>query len=99
MAELKKPQPKEETQVPIPELEPGAHYVWSPEAEFVLTGAEYELLFNALKANFRDPVFAAHIDQFQAYKMLENVFLEGIKTGVVTKQQNSSVEELPVEEV
>lgn len=76
-----------------PKFDPSKNYQWKPDAEFVLSGAEYDLLYKALRSNLQDPQFVAHVNQFKALEFLETVFIKGVESGVITEIEDPKPEQ------
>lgn len=91
MAELKKVQDEKQK---VAEFNPQANYQWDPKAQFILSGAEFDLLFKALKANLNNPVFIAHVNQFEALKLMEKTFVDGVESGVITEVPEEEKEDV-----
>ncbi len=90
MAELRNKPTKQEK---VAEFDPTKNYKWEPDAEFVLSGAEFDLLYKALRGNLQTPEFVAHVNQYEALKLVEKTFISGVEAGVITEMEIEEAQE------
>lgn len=88
MAKLKNKEEVKETK-----FDPSKSYQWSPEAEFTLSGAEFDLLYKSLRSNLQDPQFLANIQQYEALKLMEKTFADAVETGVIVEVERQETVE------
>jgi hypothetical protein len=86
MAEVKpKPVVESVQENQTPKFDPAKHYQWDPEAQFLLSGVEYDLIYKSLRSNLNNPTFVAHVQQYEALKLIEEIFKKGVEAGVITE--------------
>lgn len=76
MAEFETASAPEETRTPI-------NFKWEPTDKFILTGIEFEVIYNGLRAQTQDPVFQRALHTIKALEAAEGIFRQGIEAGVI----------------
>jgi hypothetical protein len=102
MATIKKTE--EKIQEPKPQFVPGKAYKWEPTDEFVLSGAEFSVQYNALFALVSSEDFQKQLQEAQktialydSFKILQSAFEKGIEGGVIVEieEQKEAVDTAP----
>lgn len=68
-----------------PKFDPTKKYMWSPDAQFVLSGDEFGKLLNALRVVTSTKEAQAIILAKDAGDVLENTLAHAVETGVVVE--------------
>lgn len=59
------------------------NYRWDPTDKFILTGLEFDLIYNGLRANLNDPNFIRVASIVKALETVDGVFKQGVEAGVI----------------
>lgn len=65
------------------QYDPSKRYQWEPEKKFELTGQEYALLLNSIRAILSTPESQKVIMLEKAHDVLENKLKEGVEKGEI----------------
>jgi len=96
---------KMEENQPVPEVvkpsfQPGKQYSWGEgdKSQWTFNGNEFAILYNGLAAFVNTPEVVNTLRVVDAFKVLQDAFINGIAEGVVTEVQNDIPIELPTTE-
>lgn len=64
-------------------FDPNKSYRWNKDDQFILTGAEFDLIYKALQARAVNPEFQRFIVEFEALKLVESIFIKGVESGKI----------------
>ena len=79
-----------------PQFDPTVPYGWSADDEFVITGKEFEMINNALKAHVGSEEFQKFLSLYKGLEVVDKIFIKGIEQGVIkprVKQKHILTEE------
>lgn len=93
MATIRKPILEEETSQEMkPKFVPGKAYRWEPSDEFVLSGSDFSVQYNALFALVNSESFQKSLQEaqktmavFESFKILQATFEKGVEEGVIVE--------------
>jgi hypothetical protein len=71
--------------------DPNKKYSWTPEDQFTLTGAEFGLLLNALRAVLNTREAATILLANQANTTIENILASAVELGVAKEAPEEQV--------
>jgi hypothetical protein len=77
------------------QYDPAKRYTWTPEDTFTLTGAEFGLFLNTVRAYLSSEEAARFQLMMQANQVIEKVMVSGVEANIIKEV----VEEAPIEEV
>ena len=77
------------------QYDPAKKYTWTPEDTFTLTGAEFGLFLNTVRAYLSSEEAARFQLMMQANQVIERIMVSGVEADIIKEV----VEEAPVEEV
>lgn len=77
-----------------PTFDPRAKYTWERDDKFMLTGEEFELLVNALRANLSNPEFLKAAQIWEGIKITDKIIREGVEAGIIKQQSVETIPEL-----
>ena len=77
------------------QYDPNKRYTWTPEDTFTLTGAEFGLFLNTVRAYLSSEEAARFQLMMQANQVIEKVMVSGVEADIIKEVQ----EEAPIEEV
>lgn len=72
-----------ETIEPINSYDPNKKYGWTPEDQFVMSGQEFGIVLNALRAVLNTQEAARILLANEANKAIEGVLSRGVESGMV----------------
>lgn len=72
----------QESQAPVASYDPNKSYKWSPEDAFVISGAEFSVLLNALRAVLSSQEAQRILLASRANDVVEGVFARSVELGV-----------------
>lgn len=58
-------------------------YRWEPDVKFILTGLEFDHIYNGLRANLNDPNFIRVAATIKALETADSIFKQGLEAGVI----------------
>lgn len=58
-------------------------YRWDKDAQFILSGEEFDFIQRALRASLNDPDFMRAVYIYEGLKVADKIIREGIEAGVV----------------
>jgi len=73
---------KDQEQAPVAKYDPNNKYTWGPEDAFVLSGAEFGVVLNALRAILGTADAQRVILADRANDVIDNVFGRAVEMGV-----------------
>ncbi len=68
---------------PVAKFDPTKRYIWSQDVNFTLSGSDFGLLLNALRAITSTKEAQTIIRAVDAADVLENILAHAVETGVV----------------
>ena len=74
---------------------PSSKYTWTPEDTFTLTGAEFGLFLNTVRAYLSSEEAARFQLMMQANQVIEKVMVSGVEADIIKEVK----EEAPIEEL
>ena len=74
---------------------PASKYTWTPEDTFTLTGAQFGLFLNTVRAYLSSEEAARFQLMIQANEVIEKLIIEGVEADIIKEV----VEQAPIEEV
>ena len=74
---------------------PSSRYTWTPEDRFELTGAQFGLILNTVRAYLSSEEAARFQLMMQANQVIEELMIKGVETDIIKEV----IEEAPIEEV
>jgi hypothetical protein len=77
------------------QYDPAKKYTWTPEDTFTLTGAEFGLFLNTVRAYLSSEEAARFQLMMQANQVIEKVMVSGVEADIIKEV----VEEAPIEEL
>ncbi len=82
-----------ENQKPV--YDPNKKYTWTQEDQFTLSGGEFGLILNTLRAVLNTPEAARILLANQANNVVEGVLAKGVEAGVIKEEETiETVEEV-----
>lgn len=72
-----------ETIEPVNSYDPNKKYGWTPEDQFVMSGQEFGIVLNALRAVLNTQEAARILLANEANKAIEGVLSRGVESGMV----------------
>jgi len=76
------------------QYDPAKRYTWTPEDTFTLTGAQFGLFLNTVRAYLSSEEAARFQLMMQANKVIEELMVQGVEADIIKEVQ----EEAPIEE-
>jgi len=73
---------------------PASKYTWTPEDTFTLTGAQFGLILNTVRAYLSSEEAARFQLMVQTNEVIEKLMIEGVESDVIKE-----VVEAPIEEI
>jgi hypothetical protein len=67
----------------VASYDPSKKYTWTPEDQFTLSGAEFGLVLNTLRAILNTPEAAKILLANQANEVVESTLAKAVESGVV----------------
>jgi hypothetical protein len=77
------------------QYDPAKKYTWTPEDTFTLTGAEFGLFLNTVRAYLSSEEAARFQLMMQANQVIEKVMVSGVEADIIKEVK----EEAPIEEL
>lgn len=74
---------------------PASKYTWTPEDTFTLTGAQFGLFLNTVRAYLSSEEAARFQLMIQANEVIEKLMIEGVESDVI-KEVEEAPKEFPV---
>lgn len=73
---------------------PNAKYTWTPEDTFTLTGAEFGLILNTVRAYLSSEEAARFQLMMQTNQVIEKIMVDGVKADIIKEvvQEASTME-------
>jgi hypothetical protein len=65
--------------------DPNKKYTWTPDDQFVISGGEFGLILNTLRAVLNTPEAARILLANKANDVVEAVLARGVESGIVTE--------------
>lgn len=75
------------------QYDPSSRYTWTPEDTFTLTGQQFGLILNTVRAYLSSEEAARFQLMMQANEVIEKLMIEGVEADIIKEA------EAPVEEV
>jgi hypothetical protein len=72
-----------------PSYDPNKKYTWTPEDSFILSGGEFGLVLNALRAVLNTQEAARILIANEANKIVEGALQRAVESGVAKEAQDS----------
>lgn len=72
---------------------PSSRYTWTPEDTFTLTGAQFGLILNTVRAYLSSEEASRFQLMVQANEVVEKIMVEGVESGTI-KEVEAPVEEI-----
>ena len=72
-----------------PTYDPNKKYTWTPEDSFILSGGEFGLVLNALRAVLNTQEAARILIANEANKIVEGALQRAVESGVAKEAQDS----------
>jgi hypothetical protein len=74
------------------QYDPAKRYTWTPEDTFTLTGAQFGLILNTVRAYLSSEEAARFQLMMQANEVIEKLMIEGVEADII-KEVEAPVEE------
>jgi hypothetical protein len=76
------------------QYDPAKKYTWTPEDTFTLTGAEFGLFLNTVRAYLSSEEAARFQLMMQANQVIEKVMVSGVEADIIKEVVEESIEEV-----
>ena len=76
------------------QYDPAKKYTWTPEDTFTLTGAEFGLFLNTVRAYLSSEEAARFQLMMQANQVIEKVMISGVEADIIKEAVEESIEEV-----
>ena len=76
------------------QYDPAKKYTWTPEDTFTLTGAEFGLFLNTVRAYLSSEEAARFQLMMQANQVIEKVMVSGVEADIIKEVVEDTIEEL-----
>jgi hypothetical protein len=68
--------------------DPNKRYTWTPDDSFILSGGEFGLILNALRAVLNTPEAARILIANEANKIVENTLQRAVENGIAKEAED-----------
>jgi hypothetical protein len=75
------------------QYDPAKKYTWTPEDTFTLTGAEFGLFLNTVRAYLSSEEAARFQLMMQANQVIEKVMVSGVEADIIKEVVEEAIEE------
>jgi hypothetical protein len=72
-----------------PSYDPNKKYTWTPEDSFILSGGEFGLVLNALRAVLNTPEAARILIANEANKIVESALQRAVENGIAKEAEEN----------
>jgi hypothetical protein len=72
-----------------PSYDPNKKYTWTPEDSFILSGGEFGLVLNALRAVLNTPEAARILIANEANKIVESALQRAVENGIAKEAEDN----------
>ena len=69
--------------------DPNKSYTWAKEELFTITGQEFSMILNSLRAVLNTEEAAKYIYAYKGTEILERLMAEGVEKGIVKEMKQS----------
>ena len=76
------------------QYDPAKKYTWTPEDTFTLTGAEFGLFLNTVRAYLSSEEAARFQLMMQANQVIEKVMVSGVEADIIKEVVEEAIEEV-----
>jgi len=76
------------------QYDPAKKYTWTPEDTFTLTGAEFGLFLNTVRAYLSSEEAARFQLMMQANQVIEKVMVSGVEADIIKEVVEDTIEEV-----
>lgn len=78
--------------------DPSKRYTWTPEDKFTLSGAEFGLFLNTVRAYLSSEEASRFQLMIQANQVIEKIMIEGVEADIIKEVVEESSKEFPLME-
>lgn len=78
--------------------DPSKKYTWTPEDKFTLSGAEFGLFLNTVRAYLSSEEASRFQLMIQANQVIEKIMIEGVEADIIKEVVEESPKEFPLME-
>ena len=78
--------------------DPSKRYTWTPEDKFTLSGAEFGLFLNTVRAYLSSEEASRFQLMIQANEVIEKIMIEGVEADIIKEVVEESPKEFPLME-
>lgn len=78
--------------------DPSKRYTWTPEDKFTLSGAEFGLFLNTVRAYLSSEEASRFQLMIQANQVIEKIMIEGVEADIIKEVVEESPKEFPLME-